>query len=216
VVICGNSELSTVAYIAENIGNVVGLGIRYNDLNVYSNLDSQRGSLRTTLYQRLDRLLRTLTVANLDELTASSEGWAFDFDPINKIFFVDVNGSDVEDIIVIFNASGTVAHVEIDAGAGDGGSRSYKSEGNVLEITAVLGNALYFTQKFRYQDGCWRLIGEDGWTGYEPANFNSINYLTGQAIFDYEEGSSVSRTFDPQVSCLGEDFYSSEIKYYDD
>lgn len=76
-------------------------------------------------------------------------------------------------------------------------------------------------KKYRWQNDCWRLIGEDrqfNFRGYNPNNERigiSINHLTGRAIYTFEEGVPINRTFDPEVWCFGDGNYSSDINFHD-
>lgn len=200
--ICSDQELSDIVGMANDIGNAVGLDIKYSDLEAPDQL-----------YQRFERLLGVLTIGDMDKLTTEQQGVAFKFDAPKKILFIDAGDSLLQDAIVVFDASNKVAYMAMEA-ADDAGRYDYRAVGNVLEIDSSFAPAS-FTQKFRNQDGCWRLIGEDGrWRDEDPIQ-RSINFLTGRAIFDYRDGSRVKRSFDPQVSCLGEDFSAYDLKYHD-
>ena len=191
--ICKDRTLADLALLAGELGNAIGLDIRYSDIDPPNEI-----------YQRFDRLVRTLKVADMDKLTAGRNLWTFDFNDANKILFISLDGSSAQDIMVVFGPEGEVAYVAMEP-ADEAGRYDYRLVGNILELSSNFAPA-GFVEKFRYQDGCWRLIGEDGsWRDEDPYE-RSINYLTGRAIFHYKDGSSATRTFDPFVSCLGDNF----------
>ncbi len=201
--ICKDPMLADLALLAAELGDAIGLDIRYSDIDPPSDI-----------YPRFDRLVRTLRVADMDKLVAGRNLWTFDFDDANEILFMSLEASPLQDMMIVFETDGKVAYVASED-AEDAGRYHYRSVGNILEITSSFLPAR-FTNKFRHQDGCWRLIGEDGSWRDEDPYASSINYLTGRAIFQYKDGSSTTRTFDPFVSCLGDNFYAYEITYHDD
>lgn len=201
--ICKEPWLPDLALLAVELGDAIGLDIRYSDIDPPNEF-----------FGRLDRLLRTLTVADMEKLVAGRNLWTFDFDVANKILFMRLDGSDLQDMMIVFGPEGNVAYIASED-ARDAGRYNYRTVGNVLEVSSHFAPALSI-EKFRYQDGCWRLIGEDGQWRDEDPNDSSINYLTGSAFFNYKDGSSITRTFDPFVSCLGEILYPQEITYHGD
>ncbi len=203
IAICNDDALSDLANMAADIGNAVGLEIGYSNL-----------ATPDDLYPRFDRLLRTLTVSDMDKLTTRRQEWQFDFDGANKILFINTADSPLQNMMVVFEADGSAGHVAAEHPY-DAGRYSYRAVGNILEVTSSFAPAL-FIEKYRYQNGCWRLIGEDASWRDEDPDQRSINYLTGQAIFEYKDGSSITRSFDTRVICLGEDSYSYEIEFHDD
>ena len=187
--------------MAEELGNAVGLEIRYSDIEGADDF-----------YQRFNRLVGTLTVADMDKLIAGTNLWTFDFDEANEILFLSLEASPLQDMMIVFGPDGKVAYVASED-AEDAGRYHYRSVGDTLEITSSFAPG-GFTNKFRYQDGCWRLIGQDGAWRDEGPHLGSINHLTGRAILEYRDGSSTTRVFDPSVSCLGERSFLFDISVF--
>lgn len=198
--ICNDAALSEIASLADEIGSAVGLEIRYDDLE-------QAGDL----HQRFDRLLKTLTIADVERLTPK-QGRSYLFDVNNSILFLHTEASPLQDMMVVFDQDGTASYIAMEP-YDDAGRYYYRAKGNILEIDSSFSPAS-FTQKFRHQDGCWRLIGQDGaWRDEDPSE-QSVNFLTGQEISTFRDGSERVRSFDPFVICLGDGFYSYDIEYH--
>lgn len=200
--ICSDNILSDFALLAGELGNAVGLEIKYSDIEGTDDF-----------YQRFNRLVETLTIADMDKLMAETNSWEFDFDEANAILFMGLEASPLQDIMIVFGTDGKVAYVASEY-AEDAGRYHYRSVGNILEITSSFLPAS-FTNKFRYQDGCWRLIGQNGSWRDEDPHQGSINHLTGQVVFEYRDGSSTTRAFEPSVSCLGERFFLFDISVFE-
>lgn len=214
--ICYNTELLDLAAFADLLGGIVGLDIRYPDTAVNDDL-GMSNSVR--------RLLSTLTLSEVEHLIDVSEplAWAFVFDKQNNILFIEAKHDDLQDGVVVFDPSATGSstplYTEMEY-VFDAVRYRYHADGNILEVTSS-ARPSSSTQKYRYQDGCWRLIGEDrAWAGYmiefdDDIAALSINHLTGQAIFDYKNEQGVRRTFDPHVRCLNQRPMYHEITYHD-
>ena len=199
--ICNDAVLSEIASLAEEIGSAVGLDIRYDDLEQADGLSEQ-----------LHRLLKTLTVADVDRLTPH-QGRSYLFDEANRILFSRAEDSALQEMMVVFDKDGAASYTAMEP-FDDAGRYFYGTSGNILEIDSSFRPAS-FTRKFRYKDGCWRLIGEDHWWRDEEPDESSTNFLTGRQISTYRDGSTRTQTFDPQVICLGDEFYFYDIVYHD-
>lgn len=214
--ICYNTELLDLVAFADLLGGVVGLDIRYPDTAVNDDLG---------ISNSMRRLLSTLTLSEVEHLVNVSQplAWDFVFDAQNNILFIKAKHDHLQDGMVVFDpsaaGSSTPLFTEMEY-VFDAVRYRYHADGNILEVTSS-ARPSSSTEKFRYQDGCWRLIGEDrAWAGY-MIEFNddiaafSINHLTGQAIFDYKNEQGVQRTFDPQVRCLHQRPVYHQINYHD-
>lgn len=214
--ICYNTELLDLVAFADVLGSVVGLDIRYPDTDVNDDL-GMSNSMR--------RLLSTLTLSEAEHLVNVSQplAWDFVFDAQNNILFIKAKHEYLQDGLVVFDPSAVESarplYTEMEY-VFDAVRHRYRASGNILEIMSMARPA-ESTTKYRYQDGCWRLIGEDRtWAGY-MIEFNddlaamSINHLTGQAIFDFKEDKGVLRSFDPEVRCLSDRFTYHDINYHD-
>lgn len=214
--ICNSTELSALAALADVLGTVVGLDVRYPETSVLEDVGMSNG---------VRRLLSTLTFYEIDPLINASQHltWDFVFDDQNKILFINAKNDYLQDGLVVFDpsaiGSSTPIYTEMEY-VFDAARERYRSVGNILEITSR-ARPSEFTEKYRYQDGCWRLIGEDTtWADY-MVEFNddlaafSVNHLTGRAIFDFKKEKGVLRTFDPHVRCLHERPTYHEIEYHD-
>ncbi len=214
--ICDDPNLATLAHLADVIGAVVGLDVRYAERGIWEDYGLNRA---------INRLLSTLALDDVAALTepSVSADWNFIFDDQNKILFIEAKSYPLQNGVVVFNpnADGTppVLFAEMYS-YDDVGRYSYRTVGNILEVTSRAQPAVS-VDKYRYQDGCWRLIGSDTvWAGYiiefdDDIAELSINYLTGRAIFDYKVDKGVVRTFDPEVLCLGPFASSNAIQYHD-
>ena len=198
--IYNDAALSDIASLAEEIGRAVGLDIRYESLGNADGLSAQ-----------LYRLFNTLTVADVDRLVPQ-QGRSYLFDEANRILFVHTEDSDLQDMMVVFDESGDASYIGMEP-YDDAGRYSYRAVGNVLGVDSNFRPAS-FTQKFRYQDGCWRLIGSDGWWRDEAPMEQSLNMLTGHEISTFRDETVRKRTFDPQVQCLGDTFYFYDLQYH--
>ncbi|MGJ8625189.1 MAG: hypothetical protein ACSHW1_20800 [Yoonia sp.] len=201
--ICGNRALSDLASLAGDIGDTVGLDLRYNDVTGTDDM-----------YQRFGRLLRALMVSDMDQLEIRQQGWVVEYDQASRILFIKPSDSQLQDMMIVFGTDNSVSYVAMEH-YDDAGRYQYQLNGTVLEIYSRFSPGSFF-DKYRYQDGCWRLIGEDNLWRDEDPDERSINHLTGQAEFRYRDGTRVSRTFDPKVICLGDHFSSFEIEYHQD
>lgn len=216
VAICNDPTLADMAVLAQVLGNIVGLDVRYAHSSIQEDLGLSNG---------LRRLLSTLTLAEAASLVDASQHLAWDvvFDEQNKILFINSDKANLQDGLVVFApsavGSSTPIYVEMELVL-DAFRYRYRADGNILEARHSSKPAS-FTKKYRYQDGCWRLIGEEmTWVDYMIEYDNdmaaySINHLTGQAIFDYKVETGVLRTFDPHIRCLDERLTYHEIDYHD-
>lgn len=214
--ICKEAELSELAVLADVLGTVVGLEIRYAELGFDEDFGLSNG---------VRRLLSTLTFSEIEALMNSSRGlaWNFVFDDEHNILFINANQDQLQDGLVVFapsaNGTSTPTYVEMEY-VFDPVRTGYHLLGNILEVTSRTRHSRSI-EKFRYQNGCWRLIGEDRDWADLLVEFDddlarvSINHLTGQAIFDFKENKGVERTFTPQVGCLHERLSFYEIEYHD-
>jgi hypothetical protein len=214
--ICAKSELSQLAALADALGSVIGLEVKYDARSVNEDFGISRG---------VGRLLSALTFAEAHNLAGLSQNlpWGFEFDVQNKILIISAETAWLQDGLVVFNpsstGSSTSAYVEFET-LYDAVRYRYRTIGNILEIQHRAQPAVT-VHKYRHQDGCWRLIGTDTvWAGY-MIEFNddltavSINHLTGQAISDFKVETGVVRTFDPIVQCLGDGSPYHQIEYHD-
>lgn len=214
--ICNNQEFSQLAALADALGTIVGLEVKYLETSVNGDFGIGRG---------VGRLLSALTFSEAHNLAGLSQGlpWDFVFDVPNKILVIRAETASLQDALVVFDPSAakssTPIYVELET-LHDAVRHHYRSVGDILEIRSNARPA-ETVEKYRHQDGCWRLIGTDTvWAGY-MIEFNddlaviSINHLTGRAIFDFKEAKGVVRTLDPQVRCLNDRFTYQEFKYHD-
>jgi hypothetical protein len=214
--ICEDTALSELAAFADVLGEVTGLEVSYSEANDREDYGLSNG---------IQRLLSTLTVFEVEPLIKASEdlAWDFVFDDQNKILFIKAKYAHGQDALVVFDPSSSGGSTPLFSEMEfvfDAGRNRYRADGNILEVTWT-GRPAENTEKFRYQDGCWRLIGEDTvWAGY-MVEFNddlaaqSMNYLTGHAIFDFKNEKGVVRRFDPQIRCLRQGPSFQEITFHE-
>ena len=213
--ICASSELSQLAALADALGSVVGLEVQYDANSVNEDFGLSRG---------IGRLLSTLTFSEAHNLSGLSQHlpWDFVFDVSNKILILRAENSSLQDGLALFgpraSSASTPIYAEIET-MYDATRRRYRSDGDILEVTTSALPA-ETVEKFRHQDGCWRLIGTDTvWAGY-MIEFNddlaaiSINHLTGRALFDFKSEKGVVRRFDPSVQCLGDSLNANQLKFH--
>jgi hypothetical protein len=213
--ICAKSELVALAALIDALGSVVGLEVKYDANSIGEDFGMSRG---------VRRLLSTLTFAeahNLDGLSPDLP-WDFTFDVQNKVLILRAENAYLQDGLAVYPPTATSSSTPIYTDfpeTYDALRYTYRMADDILEVTATARPA-DTTDKFRYQDGCWRLIGTDTvWAGY-MIEYNddlaavSINHLTGREILDFKEKTGVLRTFDPAVRCLGDDFYAYQIEYH--
>ncbi len=214
--ICDDPNLATLAHLADVIGAVVGLDVRYAERGIWEDYGLNRA---------INRLLSTLALDDVAALTepSVSADWNFIFDDQNKILFIEAKSYPLQNGVVVFDpdTDGTPAVLYVEMyNFDDAGRYSYRTVGNILEVRSSFRPA-ESVDKYRYQDGCWRLIGSDtAWAGYmieynDDIAAQSTNYLTGRSIFDYNTDQGVVRTFDPEVFCLGPFGSSNVIQYHD-
>jgi hypothetical protein len=214
--ICKDTELSELAALAGVVGTVVGLDVRYSALNYDEDFGLSSG---------VRRLLSSLTLSEIETLVDLSHGLAWDlvFDDVHNILLINAKQRYAQGGLVVFapsaQSTSTPIYVEMEH-VFDAVRYRYRLVGNILEVISW-ARPSESTEKFRFQEGCWRLIGEDRlWANY-MVEFNddlvaiSVNHLTGLAILDFKEEKGVERRFTPQVGCLDKKFNFYEIEYQD-
>ncbi|WP_417839981.1 hypothetical protein [Tritonibacter scottomollicae] len=214
--ICAKSELSQLAALADALGSVVGLEVKYDAKSVNEDFGLSRG---------VGRLLSTLTLSEAHNLSGLSQRlpWNFVFDVEKKVLILNAEYTYLQDGLVVFDptatSSSTPNYSEMET-LYDAVRYSYRTVGNILEITSNARPA-ETTEKYRFQDGCWRLIGTDTvWAG-NMVEFNddlaavSTNHLTGREVSDFKLEKGIVRTYDPFVQCLGDELSYGQIVYHD-
>ena len=215
-VICQSTELSELAALADVLRTLVGYDIRSEE-----NATAEDAGLNHSVAKGLAMLTRD----DIGPLINASHNLAWDIthDNLTHIILIKARQIHGQDGIVVFDPTAAPTSAPIYANLGyvfDAVRTGYSMKGNVLEVSSW-ARPSEGVQKFRYQDGCWRLIGEDRvWADY-MIEFNddiaalSVNYLIGLAIFDYKDKRGVRRTFDAEVMCLGQNAWDHPLTYHD-
>ena len=185
---CKNTELSELAALADVLGTMVGLDVRYS-------ASSHDDDFRTQ--QRCTPSVIDINTVRCGSLGRSFIGFGlgYCFDDVHNVLLINSKQWGSQDGLVVFapsaQAASTPIYVEMNH-VFDAVRYRYRLVGNVVEVSSSARPA-EGAEKYRFQNGCWRLIGEDRrWSDY-MVEFNddleaiSINHLTGQAILDFKE-----------------------------
>lgn len=203
--LCAKPELAELAALADRLGRIVGQHIPVAADPISEDFGLSRG---------ITRLLSVLTLSEAKQLAKAQYDlpWQFHFDHAQKVLrLVSVDRYHQGGIAVFAPDAGPTATPE-HAQMGqtyDAQRLSYAIKGRVLEVTAQAGAGLSI-HKYRFQNGCWRLIGEDAYWPDHMVEFSndltsvSVNHLTGLAILTYFEDPEVRQTFTPLINCLSE------------
>ena len=211
IAICADPVLSALDELARILSKYVGLVISFDEIDANYDDISEHYSLG------INSLLRNVAQPHIGSLMddiANLSTWDAELYPGNVLIIrPQINGP--QEVLIIFGESHFPLFFEMEHIL-NAFSVQYSVENNVLFVRSFASPATII-EKYRWQNGCWRLIGSDRYfnhRGYNPDNDPielSINTLTGQEILYYDNGNSIARTFDPEVWCIGEGKYISKI-----
>ena len=220
IAICSDPELSALDELAGVLEKYVGLTVNFNEID--ANYDDIADHYTFGINSLLG-LVAQPDIASLADDISNLSTWEAELYPRN-VLIIRPQIYGLQEVLIIFGERVLgerhypllveMEHINSPL------SFQYSIENNVLSVSmnASPANLLH---KYRWQNNCWRLIGEDHYPkfrGYNPENDpvgRSINYLTGQAILSYDVGESIARTFDPEVWCIGEGKGLNSIDYHD-
>ena len=215
IAICADPELSALDELADVLEKYVGLTVNFNEID--ANYDDIADHYTFGINSLLG-LVAQPDIASLADDVANLSTWEAELYPSNVLIMrPQIYG--LQEVLIIFGERHYPLFVEMEH-INSPFSFQYTIEDNVLFVS-MNANPASILHKYRRQNDCWRLIGEDSTfnhRGYNPSNDpvgRSINYLTGHAILSYDNGKSIARTFDPEVWCIGEGKGSYSIDYHD-
>ena len=214
--LCISDENAAEIELADAFSAITGLAIDYSSLDS-TNPNWQDYGIEASLRLLAQAVSKaSLDAAALEVLTALNH-WAPEYHPEHSVLIVrpvsDMQHQLQEQLLVLAPSDHpTGSYVEI-WGHIDAVRYGYAFDENVL-ISTRSARPFSNEYKHRFQDGCWRLIGEetseDPFLMGSPITHISINYLTGRAVTTLDTGHGdgstyeEERMFTPTRICLGE------------
>jgi len=219
VAICSDPILFALNDLAQAISPFVGLKL---------DLSNKRNSFEELADQYsigISRLMGFVSIFDVQELSASInslEQWSatissgkkvIQIRPSNKYTNLYSNGAALQEGIILYGDKSFPDYALL-APSLSAVRENYTIDGNILTETGYARPAR-FENKYRFQNGCWRLIGFDNYSNdlisSEGRIKTSINYLTGNVIEVYENKTN-HYSFIPKVWCIQDGYYDINQK----
>ncbi|MDB9943438.1 hypothetical protein OAD19_00075 [Octadecabacter sp.] len=215
IAICNDPKLSALDELSGVLTKYVGLTINFNEID--ANYDDITDHYSFGINSLLG-LVAQPDIASLADDISNLSTWEAELYPRN-VLIIRPQIYGLQEVLIIFGERHYPLFVEMEH-INSPFSFQYSIENNVLFVS-MHANPASILHKYRWQNDCWRLIGEDSTFNHRGHNPNndpvgrSINYLTGQAILSYDNGEPIARTFDPEVWCIDQGKGSYSIDYHD-
>ena len=207
IVICSDPELSALDELAGILTKYVGLTVNFNEID--ANYDDIADHYTFGINSLLG-LVAQPNIASLADDVANLSTWEAELYPRNVLIMrPQIYG--LQEVLIIFGERVLGERhyplfVEMEHITSPF-AYEYSIENNLLFVH-MNSRPAYLRRQYRWQNDCWRLIGEEtSWNyfRYDPENEpvgELINYLTGQAIVSYDNGESIARTDLPPETSL--------------
>ncbi|MBF9052706.1 hypothetical protein LSUCC1028_00420 [Rhodobacterales bacterium LSUCC1028] len=215
--LCSDEDNVAVIELADALSSITGLAIDYSLLDE-NDRDWNDYGIEQVYYPSLQALAQVVSkdLLNPDALgiLSSLRHWTPEYYEEHDVLVLQpVSGRLQPQLFVLTpadHASGS--YVEVNTHH-DAFRYEYTFEEDIL-IARWSASLASFTSKYRFQDGCWRLIGSDRWwnaflVGTDLTE-ESLNYLTGRAILTLHKDGPDSPTYQEERSfetgriCLGD------------
>lgn len=220
IAICSDPELSALDQLAHELSKNVKLKIDYDQIE--SNYETAHENISEHIISSISKFLGLFSKPSLHLITSDiAKLLAWDAEWYSSdIFIIRPEIERLPQALIVYGREAQPVYSEIENSLVGPIEAVYSFQNSTLSVHHYSSPATNI-QKYRWQNDCWRLIGEDSqfnFRGYNPNNERigiSINHLTGRAIYTFEEGVPINRTFDPEVWCIGDGNYSSDINFHD-
>ena len=220
ITICADPELSALDELAHVLSKIVELEIDYDQIE--SNYELAHENISEHILSSISQFISLVSKSSLSLITTDIiKLLAWDAEWYGSdIFIIRPEIGRLPQALIIYGREAQPVYSEIENSLVGPIETVYRFQNSILSVHHYSSPATNI-KKYRFQNDCWRLIGEDrqfNFRGYNPNNERigiSINHLTGRAIYTFEEGVPINRTFDPEVWCIGDGNYSSDINFHD-
>ena len=215
-IICEES-LPALDELASVVSNFVGLPLDLNSKQfdeATSTVISDDPFSEKIADQYAAAIKRLLTVIKFQDVEALSflisqlQSWDVSLSKDKSILIIKPNGRlwNPEGILVYENKNGFPKFVNFETHVNAVQTR-FNFDGKILKVSKESRHFGVY-KKYRFQNGCWRLIGEDGlYTSAAMLDDSdieeySINYLTGKEINKFVNGNTATEINEIKISCL--------------
>ncbi|WP_340261036.1 hypothetical protein [Roseobacter sp. HKCCA0882] len=215
--LCSDEDNVAVIELADALSSITGLVIDYSLLDE-TDRDWNDYGIEQVYYPSLQALAQVVSkdLLNPDALgiLSSLRHWTPEYYEEHDVLVLQPVSDRLQQHLFVLtpadHASGS--YVEINT-HNDAIGYQYNFEGDILIARSSSSHASFST-KYRFQDGCWRLIGADRWWNSflvgTDLREESVNYLTGRAILTLHRNGPESPTYEEELSfetgriCLGD------------
>lgn len=215
--LCSDEENEAVIELADALSSITGLAIDYSLLDE-TDRDWNDYGIEQVYYPSLQALAQVVSkdLLNPDALgiLSSLRHWTPEYyEEYDVLVLQPVSDRLQPQLFVLTPAdhpSGSYVQVN---NHHDAVRYQYEFDGNVL-VVRWNARPASFVEKYRFQDGCWRLIGADRWWNVflvgTDLREESVNYLTGRTILTLHQDGPDSPTYQEEWSfdagriCLGD------------